>query len=209
MDVPVDDVIALMYRFCSIGADCEFGIVQGRLGCKSIDLLRKAYTPVSSLTELLDGNLHALADPALLRLNVETDEGHFMAFNDRFGMHWHGRAKPDGSSMAILVEREARRMSGLADKFAEDLAAGERIMVRRAGTDESLDDAIALHKALSRHGDAALLWVDRGAGPLERHNRVLHGHLTPGADVPDAANVRATDWLALCREVAGVMDRAD
>lgn len=209
MNVPTDDVIALLYRFCSIGADCEFGIVQSKLGCKPIDLLSKTYTPVSSLIELLDNDIHALADPALIRLNVETDQGDFMAFNDRFRMQWHGRAKPDGSSMTTMVEIEARRIARMTDKLLEDLATGERIMVRRAGTGETLDDAVALHEALSRRGGVRLLWVDRESGPLTWQGPVLHAHLTPGADVPDAGNVRAADWLALCREVARALDRAN
>lgn len=198
----VQDVSSLMHRFCSIGANCEFGIFQGSLGCHPIDLLKNAYTPLESLIELLNADLYALADPAHIRLNVETNEGHFMAFNQRFGMRWHGWAKPDGSGVTEMIEAEARRMRRLVEKMLDDIAVGERIFVRRAAVEERIEDVYALQTAMARHGaNPILLWVDSESGPLTRHSGLLHGHIPTSLGTPDQTNVPKTEWLELCRSV--------
>jgi hypothetical protein len=203
------DEYTLMQRFCSIGADCEFGLAQAKFACHPNDLLKNTLSPVSSLIELLNNDIYALADPAHIRIEVETVEGHFMAYNERFKMRWHGWAKPDGSDQARMVEVEARRVRRLADKLIEDIASGERIFVRKAAPGESLEDAHALHSALSRHGtNPSLLWVDQDTGSLEFRSPILHGHITTSAEVPNSSNAPAADWLALCRASVAMVNLA-
>lgn len=203
------DPAALLGRFCSIGADCEFGIAQVKLGCHAIDLLRSTWTPIQSLIELFAGDFYELADPRLIRIDAENAEGHFMAHNDRFTMRWHGWARPDGRSVAEMIETEARRTRRLVDKLLDDIATGARIFVRKADAGERIEDARALHAAMLRHGNPTLLWVDREPGPLEWDGPILYGHVPNPAEIPNHSNVPADDWLALCRNVADSLAAED
>src|SRR5216683_6255225 len=56
----------LMYRFASLGDNCEFGLVQRRCGAEPLGLFRFATIGPESLVQLLEAGLDDLLDPAAL-----------------------------------------------------------------------------------------------------------------------------------------------
>jgi hypothetical protein len=188
-----------MYRFESLGENCEFGIVQRRCGAEPLGPLRFAIVAAENLACALEARLSDLLDPKLME--VRLSNGRYVAHNREYditfghsGLH-DGDLGPDRALHLIL-----RRLQLLNRKLGAILSGGEKILVFRSRVD---DDALALRlgAALHRFGPNCLLWVaptnDRNAvglvAPLA--DGVLKGLIDADSDWD---NPVLDTWLDLC-----------
>src|SRR5260370_7223758 len=58
----------LMYRFASLGDNCEFGLVQRRCGAEPLGLFRFATIDVKDLARALEARLPAIPDPHCIQI---------------------------------------------------------------------------------------------------------------------------------------------
>jgi hypothetical protein len=193
-----------MYRFESLGENCEFGIVQRRCGAEPLGPLRFAIVGAENLARALEAGLSDLIDPKLMEARLS--DGRFVAHNRLYditfghsGFH-DGDVGPDRALHLIV-----RRLQLLARKLKAILAGGEKVLVFRSRVD---DDAMALRlgAALARFGPNLLLWVapapTRSAvGRVEPlADGILKGGIEPDSDWD---NLALETWLTLCERAYG------
>jgi hypothetical protein len=189
-----------MYCFESLGANCEFGIVQRRCGAEPLGPLRWAIVTPENLVRALEAGLKDLLDPELMeaRLSGGRYVAHNRAYDITFG---HSGFHEEDVRSDRVLNLIVRRLQLLARKLGAILANGEKIVVFRARVDD--DDAMALRlgAALRRLGPNLLLWVaaaptPSAAGRLEPlADDVLKGYIEADSDWD---NLAFDTWLSLC-----------
>jgi len=188
-----------MYRFESLGDNCEFGIVQRRCGAEPLGPFRFAIVTAENLARALEAGMIDLLDPKLMK--VQLSNGRYVAHNREYGITFGHSGLHDGDlgsdrALHLIV----RRLQLLTRKLNAVLAGGEKILVFRSRVD---DDAVALRlgAALSRLGPNLLLWVAPAPGadavgrvePLDEG--VLKGYIEADSDWD---NLALESWLEVC-----------
>lgn len=188
-----------MYRFESLGENCEFGIVQRRCGAEPLGPFRFAVVSAENLTRALDAELADLLDPAIV--DARLSDGRFVVHNRRYNITFGHSGLHDGDLGADRALRLIlRRLQLLLRKFTAILAGGDKVLVFRSRAD---DDAAALRlgAALRRFGPNTLLWVAPAQDPAAvgrvepLAEGVLKGQIEPDSDW-DALALET--WLKLC-----------
>jgi tetratricopeptide (TPR) repeat protein len=203
----------LFARFESLGgtgAGCEFGIVQRRLGNDSIGLLRWSRNDTTQLIAALDCEFEGVgeAENTVLRarrLNVDAEE--WVTSDKRFLMESHTFVRTADAPEDKMFAQTCRRLRFLRGKMLQDLRAADKMYVFKALQPLGDEDIRALHAALARYGDNALLCVMRAdkvhkRGTLRDLGRGVYagyiGHFmkdntgNPGFDIPG--------WKMVCTE---------
>ena len=193
-----------MYRFESLGENCEFGIVQRRCGAEPLGPFRFAIVGADNLARVLEAGMSDLLDEQLME--VKLSDGRYVVHNPKYaitfghsGLH-DGELGPDRALHLIV-----RRLQLLTRKLKAILAAGEKILVFRSRVD---DDAAALRlgAALRRFGPNVLLWVaparnaDAIGGVELLAEGILKGQIDPESDWD---NLALDTWLTLCDRAYG------
>lgn len=205
------DVYDLLMGFESIGASCEFGLVQRRFGAEPLGLLRWNIVWPEELIAALDYDLVGMGE-------IENTELFLSGFKEfylldrrwHFGMHtfmFEGQIDP-----AKLYERMRRRVIYLRRRFLADLAAGEKVLVYTF-PGLTADIVKRLTRALRRHGPVRLLVVQPAEpkSPGEFRGRpgeimqvepgCLIGFLPRLGMTPDQSwDIAYDSWIALCRK---------
>jgi hypothetical protein len=193
-----------MYRFESLGDNCEFGIVQRRCGAEPLGPLRFAIVTAENLARALEAGLKDLLDPALMeaRLSGGRYVAHNRAYDITFG---HSGFHEEDVGSDRVLHLIVRRLQLLTRKLNAILAGGEKILVFRTRVE---DDAMALRlgAALRRFGPTLLLWVApaptaAAAGRVEPiAGDVLKGYIEADSDWD---NLAFETWLTLCERAYG------
>jgi tetratricopeptide (TPR) repeat protein len=165
--VPPEGLFARFESLGGTGMGCEFGMVQRRLGTDAIGLLRWARTDPPEMIAALESEFEGVGEEAnteLGQVRVAADREEYVTRDTRYLMETHTFVRTNDAPADKMFQQTCRRLRFLRGKLLEDLRASEKIFVYRA--EEPVEDAtvVALHNALARYGDNALLCVMRAHG---------------------------------------------
>jgi hypothetical protein len=189
--------------FESLGDNCELGIAQRFAGIEPLGLFRLNFATLPALLRALDSDFAGIDGPGDLELMVEPDREYrvrvrgydFMYHTERYV----GQVAPD-----VLLAQQVVAVRFLVRKLRADLAAAEKIFVRKGEDSRREPDIEALHRALRRHGPATLLWVvpedrERRRGTVEvLRDGLLRGFIDRFAPLDDVHSLSAA-WYEVCR----------
>ncbi len=197
------DTREVLLKFEGFGGGCEFGLVQRHFGAEPLGLLRWAGIPVAGLVAALRCRFEGLGDAANTDIDIFEDQ-EYAAIDKRFDMRTHTRVMAHQAARDAVLRQQCRRLRFLRDKFLEDLALGEKILVYAVKIRLRDDEIDALFDALSQYGANTLLCVrpEEAGHPngsvLVRRPGLLVGYLDrlwQGG----AAPVAYASWLKLCQ----------
>ena len=147
----------LVLQFESLGDNCEFGLVQRRVGAEPLGLFRFAGAPLRHLLRAMGAHFDGMAEPEHVR--VQPENGEYMIKLAKYDFIYHADVKIGAADPAVLHHQHCRTVRFLVNKFIADLENPEKIMVFRQNEPLSATDLVDLRAALSRLGPSTLLWV--------------------------------------------------
>ncbi len=213
-----DDAIrSLLLGFESLGADCEFGLVQRRYGAEPLGLLRWNKVTFPNLLAGLGARFEGLGTREQTELGV-FDLGEYRVRDTRYDLSMHTFVYRHQAEPGELIGKVSARLGYLRGKLVDDLATAEKVFVyKHAG----LDDAAmrALHRALRVYGPVRLLCVtsagEKAAGLLQTpvgtavklDEDLYVGIVARFGNASGAWNIAFPDWVAICSAVAADVHR--
>lgn len=203
----------LVQNFESLGDNCEFGLVQRFSGVEPLGLLRFAGSSLDALIEGLDTDFSAYGVAGDLELWTDAN-GVTYCRSVRYGFPYIVSDSSGLETADAILRRETAKLAYLKRRMLEDLAAGEKILVRKGDTCDHRDNARRLQGALRRHGPAILLYVvasdsETKPGRVSRETGgYLLGRLRRFAPYERAGAIELGDWLQLCAN-AHALSRGD
>lgn len=158
----------LALSFEGLGDNCEFGIVQRRLGADPIGLLRFSAIKISTLISLIRERFERLGDPKFTELFINSHNEYFVRdMRDLYLMH--SFVHKDSVNADKFLKQQVMRLQFLKRKIIEDLENQEKTFVYNATVPISDDEVISLYNALSEFGQNFLLVV------RQTDDTTLHG----------------------------------
>jgi hypothetical protein len=161
-----DERLADLYAyFEALGNNCEFGIVQRRVGFDPPGLFRNVgFLGASQIINAISANLGDMFDDDRFRYERRSGWPDYALCCRSFGFTFH-------SGIPASVEQGTAEWNGherrnilsfrfLKRKFQEDLLSGEKIFVYRSKVSLSPREITALHSAVSARGPGWLLVVE-------------------------------------------------
>ena len=207
---------ALLDRFESLGADCEFGFVQRHFGIEPISLLRWVGTDLGRLVRGLRDRFEGMGDPDWTRLEWDAAASEYKlrdpSYFDTHSMIF-APLPPDTLERARLAS--CARLQLLRRKLLHDIEAGRRIFVFKSALISDDDAPIrALSAALHAIGPAPLLYVTPPATPPghrqvhQRAARTFSAEVqrVPSGDGPDGS-IDHAEWRRICQATVALVDR--
>ncbi len=195
----------LAFRFESLGENCEFGLFQRRCDAEPLGLLRFSSTFMRNLIRGVEDGFADLGASEHIEPRLEGgSRKEFMIHEQKYGLVYHTFVYEGERSVWLMREQEAARLKFLRRKFAEELEAAEKIFVYRYRAGTTLEEILPLHMALSRYGQATLLWVvpaepDRPAGTIEiMMPGLMKGYIDRFAPDDNAPDLSFDGWLQVC-----------
>lgn len=147
----------LVLNFESLGDNCEFGLVQRKVGAEPLGLFRFTGAALRDVVRAMHARFAGLADPEQVR--VQAENGEYMIKLDKYGFLYHADVKVSDADPDVLHRQHTRTARFLMDKLIADLESPEKIMVFRQNEPLLASDLVDLRAALRRFGQATLLWV--------------------------------------------------
>ena len=201
---------ALAGQFESLGDNCEFGIVQRRVGVERIGLLRLGGArDTAVLIEAVRNGFEGFATEDDMDVSIFGSE--WIVSSRRYHWTFHTGIGIDRMTAHDIARAQATTLAFMARKLLEDLETGTKIFLRRVDEGDVTAGMLELWEAIAGHGPGALLWVT-AAPPGSIHGRVehitgrlfraYHAHLADysAADQPDV-----DAWLELLRTAEAVI----
>ncbi len=145
----------LLRQFESLGANCEFGLLQRRFGAEPLGLLRFAATRPRTLLILLRSEFEGVGDPAAMTLLTNPRDFRLRHESSRLTLHTRLRPGPDTEPQAVFA-RQCRHITFLRGKLLRDLREARKIFVyfRPRLADTDIDD---IYAGLATYGPNRLL----------------------------------------------------
>lgn len=200
----------LMFRFESLGSNCDLGLVQRHFDSEPLGLLRFASIGLASLIRALRMRFADVGAPENTELAIGTAGRPEYWLSDRthqFRMHTYIYAEhiDDEASLRSLHAKHCRRLRFLKDKLVADLESAKKILVFRAQSSSAVAEMKELHSELRRYGPNTLLWVheseDRPSGEVELlEPGLMVGYLE--RDDPKIRQIPFDCWLRICAGAA-------
>jgi hypothetical protein len=194
--------VALLRLFESLGDNCEFGIVQRKMGLEVFNLFRFGNTRLSSLVGALTADLKAANQPSELRAHLnDARRREFVLTLPRYGLQWHTFAFEDETDEQTVLSMHATKLGYLRRKFYEGLSGGRKTYVIKRQRRIPLSTAAAVLMELNRHGRAVLLCVEptpagRRSGEVDLvMPGLMRGYVSQFAPEDDVESVNPADWL--------------
>jgi hypothetical protein len=194
----------LLREFESLGDNCEFGIVQRKLGLEVLGLMRFGNTSLRSLLTGLDDEFQAALRPEEISLGTGSgDPPEYVLQLPRYGMRWHTFVRRGEMDESAVLERETVKLGYLRRRFYQGLKTGRKIYLLKREHPLSLAEAMPVLLELNRHGPNTLLYVGtatdgRRPGSVDlMAPGLMRGHLAGFAPTDDVETVDPTDWLRL------------
>ncbi len=207
---------ALLGQFQSLGDNCEFGLVQRRLGADPLHLLRFAGINLRNLLLGLNSEFAGLDDSQRLslRLSGEPGEQEFILLHDRYGLNSHTFAHEHTSEAATVLARARQKLALQRRMFLEDLEDAEKIFVLKRNDSLALGEVLPVWSCLRGYGDNTLLYVvvaDAGHLPgtvEQRAPGLLCGYIDRFAPYDDAHDLFDACWISICRNAHALWSEA-
>jgi tetratricopeptide (TPR) repeat protein len=170
-------------RFESLGGtgvSCEFGMVQRQLGSDTVGLLRWSRNDIGHLLDALAHEFEGVGseDNTILKsARHAADHEEYVTQDRRYFMESHTFVRTSDAPRDAMFKQTCRRLRFLRGKLLEDLRAAEKMFVFKAHRAVSDDELRALHAALRRYGDNALIGVMRAdaANPRATVRQIARG----------------------------------
>ena len=159
-----EEIRALLLGFESIGANCEFGLVQRRYGAEPLGLLR--FNSVT-LEGLLSSIVNCFVKIGVADTSVLTSLAGDYYITDSccgLGIHtflYYGQQEPD-----VLYSKFCRRLVYLKEKALSDLSEAKKVLVFKS-PGMRMDELSTLHRALKSIGPVTLLYVTAASARRE------------------------------------------
>ena len=203
---------ALMMEFESLGATCEFGLVQRRFGAEPLGLLRFNLVGFGELLSAVANRFARMGEPDVTRITVSWS-GEYYVTDRRWGLGMHtfvfeGQGDPDA-----LHAKFCRRVTYLRDRFLEDRVEGRKTLVFTC-PGLTMDELVLLRTALRSLGPAALLHVvfareaGEGIAPgppgtiVDLGDGLYIGHVSRAGKTPAAEwDIAYDEWVDVCSQV--------
>lgn len=204
----------LVMSFESVGDNCEFGLVQRRIGSERLSLLRYAGVgEIEALAAAIENGFQDLDRPDAVEITSHGNEWVAAIHSARLAFHT-GRSIESISKEKILQE-ESRKLTFMAQKFIDDCEVAAKIFVYRVHRDErggqlGIRGMDQLYDAMAKHGPIKLLWVNVADGDNPdgtiRHIRdgLYRGFIDHLAPAWNAFDFRPQSWLRLLANMRAV-----
>ena len=198
---PPDQMIT---RFESLGDNCEFGLVQRRLGAEPLGLLRFAYIELILLLDALRSGFAVLGDPAKISVTVEGADREFIVRDEVYGITYHTFQSETQLTLDAVRSQQTARLNFLKRKILEDAASGEKIFVVKRNEPLRPEEVLPLYAALNDLGRNWLLWVlpaDAAHPPGTVETLLpglLRGYIDRFAPPENAHDLSLSGWVAMC-----------
>ena len=194
----------MIVRFESLGENCEFGLVQRRLGAEPLGLLRFSFVELFQVLRGLRTGFPALGDPGTAEISVDARGAEYVIKETTHGIVYHTFQSPDTLSRETVLGQQTARLRFLRRKLLEDVANGEKIFVIKRIDPLRPEEVMPLYTALNDLGRNWLLWVVP-AGPAHPSGTVeillpglLRGYVDRFAPNDNAHDISLPAWTALC-----------
>lgn len=190
--------------FQSLGDNCEFGLVQRYVGCEPLGLFRFTTAPLDEVVRALDSDLEGYGGEGDLSIFVGPYD-FLCCASRRYGFHYSTGELAGTIDPAVLIAREYRKVAYLRRRLLEDLAAGEKIFVRKGPPEERFEAFATLARAVRRHGACPVLRVvqaesEAQAGTVRRCSEgVLEGYVRRFSPYEGGMQIELEPWIDLAR----------
>ena len=208
---------ALMFRFESLGRNCELGIVQRYYRAEPLGLLRFAGSQFPMLMRALETRFSGVGEPENVIVEPRFQGGLEYGLADRrYGFLSHTciyRGQGDGQGIEVLTAKPCLKTKFLARKLIEDLETAEKIFVRLDPAGISDDECARLYDAVQAYGPNTLLCIraqadDHPAGSVDLvRERLMIGYIRKfWADGSTQADIDHDGWLKVCARAVSIAD---
>lgn len=196
-----DALEKLMLEFESLGDNCEFGLVQRKAGAEPLGLMRFTSSSRAKLMEAVRNGFEDIED-----IEVRDDpSGEIVTTVRRYGFINHTFILSAQTGADLARPTLIRRHRYLRTRLLEQLAVGDKILVRKDNSPDPDTGMAELYQLLRGYGPNHLLWVveadaDHPPGSVEQiEEGLFRGHI--GRLAPyDATHLFQFDtWVQLCR----------
>ncbi|KQP65221.1 hypothetical protein [Methylobacterium sp. Leaf112] len=197
---------ALATRFESLGDNCEFGLVQRYCGVEPLGLFRFSSVEHAALIDALETDFRHYGAADDLEI-LASFTGRLYVRSRRYGFAYNTSDFIETTAPETIHRREIGKVAYLKRRLLEDLACGEKILVRKGDTDGQAD---ALARAIRRHGPAPLLNVRAAqpgdpSGRAEARDSWLAGHVRRFAPYETAYEIDLESWVDLMTDADGLV----
>jgi tetratricopeptide (TPR) repeat protein len=205
--VPVSaypEVRELLSHFESMGSNCEFGLLQRKVGAEPLGLLRFAGTLPRTALILLRSHFEGIGDPAEMTMTATPQEYRMRHMKSGWGMHTRIRPTPDVPEEKVMKD-QCRHTTFLRRKLVKELEQQSKIFVyqRFVLTDREINDIFA---AVQTYGPNMMMFVrvqdeTHPAGSIEwRTDRLMIGAIDrAGLDRDEGWDISIDYWVHFCR----------
>jgi hypothetical protein len=193
--------------FQSLGDNCEFGLVQSRLGAEPLGLFRYANTRIDGLIAAFEGRFVAFQSPESIEVKYcEFPSGEFEYITSvrQCQYNCHTGYQSDRMSVDEVRIKEMKRLKFLARTLIEDAETGKKIFVYKSNVPVAEQRIEVLHRAIGRYGPTWLLWVTPAtvgwpAGRVDEvSERLLRGSIERFAPYENAGDYSLQAWQTIC-----------
>ena len=202
---------ALVMGFEGIGNNCEFGLMQRKVGFNRMGLLRFAgSTDTPKLAEAIANGFEGFGTPDDLELSLRGTE--WIAASRRYNLNVHTYKHYPQTSEDRIRKDESTKLMFQASMMLDLLELGARTFIRRVADSDDQTGMRALYEAIRARGPTTLLWVtnarhDRPHGMIERlddrYYVGYHGRLAR-TDWPTEFDKPA--WISLLDAARGAIE---
>ncbi len=197
-------VPVLLRQFESLGNNCEFGIVQRRMGVEVLNLLRFGNAQFEELLAALRDEFRAATDPSAISVTLnDGSRREYVLSIPEYNIQWHTFVFEDMAAAEETRGAHAVKLNYLRRKFYEGLAGGRKIYVVKREVPLTIGQALPLLLLLNRKSRNVLLCV----GPVQKGRQpgevelllpgLMCGHIGAFAPDDDVENVDPAAWLPI------------
>ncbi len=195
---------ALAMCFEGLGHNCEFGILQRRVGAEPLGLLRFAGITLDGLLHGLECRFEGLG--TAISVHAEPADGgglEYIVRDETYDIGLHSFLLTDQTTIARVQAEFGLRLRFMRDHFIGQLQGGDRMFVFQRPGQITRSQAAPLLTRLRAYGPNALLYVDQSPGlppgAVEQlEHGLFHGTLDRMAPARDLGQLNLPAWLSLC-----------
>lgn len=194
----------LMLRYESLGDNCEFGLVQRKLGVEPLGLLRFSYIELVQLLRGLRNGFDGLGDPATVSVLTEGADREYVVRETAYYTTYHTFQYERDLDVDTIRRQQSTKLNFLKRKFMEDATGGEKIFVIKRLDPLRPEEVLPIYTALNDLGRNWLLWVVP-ADATHRSGTVdvllpglMRGYVDRFAPYDDAHDLSLSSWTAVC-----------
>lgn len=205
----------MILGFESLGDNCEFGVVQRRMGVEPLGLLRFSYVELPLLVRGLRCGFDGLGNADTVEVTVDGKDREFMVKESVYGMTCHTFQYEAQLSIDMVRQQQAARLNFLKRKLMEDIGAGEKIFVLKRFPPLRPEEVLPVYAVLNELGRNWLLWMvpadaAHPPGTVEIVlSGLLRGYVDRFAPLDNAHELSLEAWTAVCeaawRAVGGTL----